>query len=104
MPSRSSKTLNIIMERRVHLCRRIMKKPYYANYLPVFLYIILTLDLIWFLLSILLEAFTNIVIGLYFGHCLKDDCFVLLIVLFFYVNGWFCLCLLKNGKCCCKKQ
>lgn len=67
-------------------------------------YIILTLDLIWFLLSILLEAFTNIVIGLYFGHCLKDDCFVLLIVLFFYVNGWFCLCLLKNGKCCCKKQ
>lgn len=46
MPSRSSKTLNIIMERRVHLCRRIMKKPYYANYLPVFLYIILTLDLI----------------------------------------------------------
>ena len=67
MPKKSSKTLNVIMQRRVYLWR-IMKKPFDANYLTN---IPLHYFNLRFLLSILFETFTNIVTGFCPGQLFK---------------------------------
>lgn len=82
MPKKSSKTSNVIMQRRVYLWR-IMKKPFDANYLtniPLH-YFNLRFDFysVFYLKPLQILLLVSVLVS-----CLKHDYFVSLIVLFFY--------------------
>lgn len=82
MPKKSSKTLNIITQRRVYLWR-IMKKPFDANYLtniPLHYF-----NLRFYFYSVFhLKPLQILLLVSILVSCLKHDYLVSLIVLFFY--------------------
>lgn len=82
MPKKSSKTLNVIMQRRVHLWR-ITKKSFDANYLTniSLYYFNLRFDFysVFYLKYLQISLLVSVLVS-----CLKHDYFVSLIVLFFY--------------------
>lgn len=101
MPKKSCKTLNVIMQRRVHLWR-IMKKPFEANYLTNISlhYLNLRFD---FYSVVYLKPLQILLLVSILVNCLKHDYFVLLIVLFFYgMDDFFSL--KKMGNTIVKKQ